>query len=477
MNKTFYLLLPVILVIGIYGSQTSNGLISGYFKPYAVKNSNDIFTISIDKSAYKPGQTINIFGKVNHYSEGTKVTIEIIGPDKSVVGNFDSLLDRFGIFTSYYNIPDAASNGKYILSAYYDGDPKQNQVYLTINISDNQNGVAYIFIPQGAATQDNKLNFDPPAVNVTQGTKIVWINKDATVHTVISGKVNEDGSLSMDNHFTGGYVTPGDKFVISPAPGKYNYFCKIHPWLGGSIIVTANPALAKTPLKPSTTAVKTNPSTTAVKTNPSTTAVKTNPSTTAVKTNPSTAKTNSTGTATAKTKPSTTSKPFPVSNNVLITIWRDRKDIQKLYPEVTHGNLTRLTKWATTKGWNEEKSLGALIPSGKVPDYVLTTIWKERKDLQKLYPEVAHGNLTSLTKWAKTTGWNQDKRLAALIPPAKVPDYVLTTIWKERKDLQKLYPEVAHGSMGNLTKWATKTGWDQDKRLAALIPPGKTPKY
>jgi len=463
----------MILVIGIYGSQTSNELISGYFKPYTVKNSNDIFTISIDKPAYKPDQTINILGKVNHYSEGTKVTIEITGPDKSVVGNFDSLLDRFGIFTSYYNIPGAASNGKYILSAYYDGDPHKKQVYLIINISDNQNAITYILIPQGASTQESKLNFDPPTVNVTQGTKIVWINNDATVHTVISGKVGDDGNVTMDNRFPGGYVTPGDRLVISPAPGKYNYFCKIHPWLVGSITVNANPALAKTPLKPSTTATKTKPSTAKIN---STATAKTK--SIIVKTNSTTTKTKPSTTAT-KTKPST-NKPFPVSNNVLTTVWRDRKDLQKLYPEVAHGNLTNITKWATKTGWDQEKSLAALIPPGKVPDYILTTIWKERKDLQKLYPEVAHGNLTNITKWAKTTGWNQDKRLAALIPPGKVPSYldsVLITIWKDRKDLQKLYPEVAHGNIGNLTKWATKTGWSQDSRLSVLIPPGQTPKY
>ena len=52
------------------------------------------------------------------------------------------------------------------------------------------------------------------------------------------------------------------------------------------------------------------------------------------------------------TKPSATkSKPFPVSNAVLVSIWKERKDLQKLYPEVAKGNLTGLTRWAKTTGW------------------------------------------------------------------------------------------------------------------------------
>lgn len=33
------------------------------------------------------------------------------------------------------------------------------------------------------------------------------------------------------------------------------------------------------------------------------------------------------------------------------------------------------------------------------------TTWKERKDVQKRYPEVAKGNLVNMTKWTMLTGW------------------------------------------------------------------------
>ena len=406
-NKIFYLLLPVILIIGIYGSQTSYE-ISGYFKPYTVKNSNNILTISIDKSSYKPGQTMYISGKVNHSDEGTKVNIQIVGPDKLTAGNFDTLVDRYGTFVSFYPIPDTASSGKYTLTAYYDGDPHKKQISLSTNISNIQNGISYILIPQGAASQDSKLNFDPPAVNVTQGSKIVFVNNDDTLHTIIGGNVKDDGTLSLDDRFKGGYVTPGDRFVISPAPGKYSYFDKLDPWLGGTITVKANPVPTKPLIKSS---ISTN------KTKSIGSIIKTKSITPNIKSKPSIVKSNSTN---SKTKANT--KSFPVSVNVLATIWKERKDLQKSYPEVVHGNFTNLIKWATSTGWNQDKRLAALIPHGKVPSYlnsVLLTIWAERKDLQKLYPEVDHGNMTNLVKWATTTGWSQEKNLSILTPAGK----------------------------------------------------------
>src|SRR5207249_462183 len=170
-------------------------------------------------------------------------------------------------------------------------------------------------------------------------------------------------------------------------------------------------------------------------------------------------------------------------DNSLASIWKERSDLQKLYPEAAKGNLTNLDIWATTKGWDEDKRLALLIPAGKVPSYlsdILFSIWQGRNDLQALYPEVVNHNFDNIKKWATTTGWDQDNRLAVLIPQGKIPSYlnhVLLSIWHERSDLQKLYPEAAKGNLTGLNKWAITTGWDQDKRLGVLVPPGKIPSY
>src|SRR6267143_1283108 len=105
MNKTLYFILPMILLLGIYGSQISYEK-SGYFEPYKIQKSNGIMTMSIDNSTYKQGQTINVLGKVNHSSENVSVDIKIIDPTKNTVGDFHGQVNKFGIFTIFYVIPD-----------------------------------------------------------------------------------------------------------------------------------------------------------------------------------------------------------------------------------------------------------------------------------------------------------------------------------------------------------------------------------
>jgi len=323
MNKILYFVLPMILLLGIYGSQTSYEK-GGYFVPYYVKQSNTIMTMSLENSTYEQGETINVYGKINHSSEGVSVLMKIIDPAKNVVGDFHAATDRFGIFTQFFVIPDTFPSGKYVLTAYYEGDPKKTLLSFEINISNTPTGETRIFIPFGASVEGNNLNFAPPIVVVPKGTKIVWTNNDITVHTVISGKVNDDGSFSRDGRFQGGYITPSANLAISPNPGDYTYFCQIHPWLGGTISVKPSPVTAK-PAPPVT--AKPAPPVTAKPVPPVT--AKPVPPVTAKPVPPVTAKPVPPVTAkpapkvTAKPVPSTNSKPPTPLDNFISTIWKD----------------------------------------------------------------------------------------------------------------------------------------------------------
>jgi plastocyanin len=243
MRWILYTVLPVILVLGIYGIHSSYEL-NEYFQPLKVKNSTDIMTISIPGSSYKQGQAIHIYGQVNNYNEGVSVIIQILYPDKNTLDDIYGTVDKSGIFDGSYTIPETAPNGKYVVSAYYDADPYKKATSLKITI---YNGIKefHILIPVGASEQGNEVDFQPPAVTVLAGTKIIWTNNDNTVHSVTSGQVNHDGTLSLDNRFGGDFISPGKDLAVSLDPGKYSYFCKIHPWLHGVVIV-------KNPITPST---------------------------------------------------------------------------------------------------------------------------------------------------------------------------------------------------------------------------------
>jgi plastocyanin len=72
------------------------------------------------------------------------------------------------------------------------------------------------------------FRFVPTRLTVTTGTTVVWINKDATAHTVtVSGGTIDSGAL-----------TQGMRFVHTfTRPGMYHYICSIHPFMTAIIVV------------------------------------------------------------------------------------------------------------------------------------------------------------------------------------------------------------------------------------------------
>ena len=76
--------------------------------------------------------------------------------------------------------------------------------------------------------------FLPGEVTIGVGESIIWSNDSSVVHTVTSGNP-EDGS---DGFFDSSIIMSGDTFSHTfTEAGQYNYFCSIHPWMQGSVLV------------------------------------------------------------------------------------------------------------------------------------------------------------------------------------------------------------------------------------------------
>ena len=66
------------------------------------------------------------------------------------------------------------------------------------------------------------------------GQEITWTNNDAAAHTITSGPV-DDGP---DDTFDSGLILSGDSFShIFTDAGTYDYFCSIHPWMTGTVVI------------------------------------------------------------------------------------------------------------------------------------------------------------------------------------------------------------------------------------------------
>ncbi|MBI5377886.1 MAG: cupredoxin domain-containing protein, partial [Thaumarchaeota archaeon] len=99
---------------------------------------------------------------------------------------------------------------------------------------------AEISIPAGSSTAGcEKTNecFIPNEVTVDVGSEVTWSNDDSAAHTVTSGDI-EGGP---DGKFNSDLFLAGKKFSHKfDEAGEFPYFCQVHPWMKGTVIVQAH---------------------------------------------------------------------------------------------------------------------------------------------------------------------------------------------------------------------------------------------
>jgi plastocyanin len=91
-------------------------------------------------------------------------------------------------------------------------------------------GVAFAGVGAAAVKIDN-FSFTPKSVTVKAGTTLTWTNQDDEAHTV----------TSTSKQFNSKPLDTGDKFSFTfTTPGTYQYFCSLHPFMTGTIVVEAS---------------------------------------------------------------------------------------------------------------------------------------------------------------------------------------------------------------------------------------------
>lgn len=90
------------------------------------------------------------------------------------------------------------------------------------------------------------FDFQPMEVTVQAGEKVVWENQDDILHTVTSGKAQEQGvpgvtentDAQPDGKFDGDLDGVGATFGFTfEESGTFDYFCSIHPGMVGTVTV------------------------------------------------------------------------------------------------------------------------------------------------------------------------------------------------------------------------------------------------
>lgn len=94
-----------------------------------------------------------------------------------------------------------------------------------------------VSIPPGASSPGCETTnecFVPSEVTVDVGGEVIWSNDDTAGHTVTSGTLDAGPDGTFDSSLFMAGKTFSYKFEEA---GEFPYFCVVHPWMTGSVIV------------------------------------------------------------------------------------------------------------------------------------------------------------------------------------------------------------------------------------------------
>ena len=98
----------------------------------------------------------------------------------------------------------------------------------------------HVSIPTGSSVpgcEETNECWIPNEVTVDVGSEVTWSNDDSAAHTVTSGGAATGGP---DGNFDSSLFMAGTTFSVvfdDYEEGEYPYFCIVHPWMAGIVIV------------------------------------------------------------------------------------------------------------------------------------------------------------------------------------------------------------------------------------------------
>jgi plastocyanin len=98
-----------------------------------------------------------------------------------------------------------------------------------------------VLMLEGSYIPNANVSFFPRDIATVVGANntVIWNNTDSVAHTVTAEAGQPDPRFDK-SAATSNFVQPGEEFKFTfTRPGTYHYFCVPHPWMRGTVIVTA----------------------------------------------------------------------------------------------------------------------------------------------------------------------------------------------------------------------------------------------
>ena len=210
---------------------------------------NSQFTVKSHQSLYSNGDNIIISGLIGTLAEYSQsVTIVVVSPIGEITsimqvipstdGTFSTTVKAGGtmIATGTYEIRAQYGSSKITNTFYYSGgDPGTTPTPEPYPELDDE---VTIVPAQGSGApgceETSSGCFIPSIASVSAGGKVIMKNTDSAAHTFTSGTPGD----GPDGRFDTGLLMAGSSFEWSPfSEGTAPYFCMVHPWMEGLILI------------------------------------------------------------------------------------------------------------------------------------------------------------------------------------------------------------------------------------------------
>ena len=81
--------------------------------------------------------------------------------------------------------------------------------------------------------EENDKCYIPSLIVIEKGKQVTWVNEDSAFHSITSGFYDTPTDL-----FDSGHLDPFESYTLTfDETGTYDYFCTLHPWMKGQVVV------------------------------------------------------------------------------------------------------------------------------------------------------------------------------------------------------------------------------------------------
>jgi len=190
-------------------------------------------SVSTDKTSYIAGieNPVQISGTVEN-SDIDSVAVTVKSSNGNIVAVFQADIEPDGSFSWTINTKNL-NTGTYTISP---SSPCQSHDCreTTFTVIQNPNTV---YNTAGSATpgcEENDTCFMPSTIAIAIGETVTWENTDNAAHTATSGSSTDGPSGVWDSSL----IQAGGSYSYTfDEPGSYDYFCMVHPWMQGTVVV------------------------------------------------------------------------------------------------------------------------------------------------------------------------------------------------------------------------------------------------